>query len=337
MKAIMASCKTLGNKIDLQQPCLITIGFSHFSEKARWALDLTPLQYNEDRHLPALHISRTLSDEVDKLERLHMPGVEVDDSDKFVRRKERTAVPKLMLPKRFSPDIVGSAAVVKDGSRGIIQFVCTTYQKEVDYLYPASLQQKIVEVENYLENQLSLAVTNFAFGNFLLNDSASFGSADNSSTVQYYLDSCANAERVSFVERQLFSLLGHRVFLPLMIKANYINVTATQKAKRDILAAFEYIEEIRSRNGTPSGSKYMFNTVMPTMADISWAAFAAPVLLPKQTNHLFFNKETLRQHTSHTPGGQAYLELSDHLLAKFSGAQAVMQLYAEDRQFRNSI
>jgi len=39
-----------------------TIGISHFCERARWALDLSPLKddYLEDRHLPGLHLSATL-------------------------------------------------------------------------------------------------------------------------------------------------------------------------------------------------------------------------------------------------------------------------------------
>lgn len=34
---------------------LITIGFSHFCEKARWALDRSALVYREDDHVPLLH------------------------------------------------------------------------------------------------------------------------------------------------------------------------------------------------------------------------------------------------------------------------------------------
>lgn len=34
---------------------LITIGFSHFCEKARWALDRTAVEYREEDHVPLLH------------------------------------------------------------------------------------------------------------------------------------------------------------------------------------------------------------------------------------------------------------------------------------------
>lgn len=35
---------------------LITIGFSHYCEKARWALDLSGEPYGEEKHLPIIHI-----------------------------------------------------------------------------------------------------------------------------------------------------------------------------------------------------------------------------------------------------------------------------------------
>jgi glutathione S-transferase len=38
---------------------LITVPFSHYCEKARWALDLAGLSYVEDRHLPMLHWAAT--------------------------------------------------------------------------------------------------------------------------------------------------------------------------------------------------------------------------------------------------------------------------------------
>lgn len=39
---------------------LITIGFSHFCEKARWALDRSELQYREEAHVPLLHWGASL-------------------------------------------------------------------------------------------------------------------------------------------------------------------------------------------------------------------------------------------------------------------------------------
>ncbi|MEZ4340912.1 MAG: hypothetical protein R3B82_30175, partial [Sandaracinaceae bacterium] len=38
---------------------LVTIAFSHYCEKARWALDLRRVPYRERRYLPAMHLLAT--------------------------------------------------------------------------------------------------------------------------------------------------------------------------------------------------------------------------------------------------------------------------------------
>jgi glutathione S-transferase len=43
----------------MNAPRLITIGFSHFCEKARWALDRTEIDYIEDDHVPFFHVRAT--------------------------------------------------------------------------------------------------------------------------------------------------------------------------------------------------------------------------------------------------------------------------------------
>jgi glutathione S-transferase len=41
-------------------PVLITIPHSHYSEKARWALDRLELPYREEVHIPLLHRLATI-------------------------------------------------------------------------------------------------------------------------------------------------------------------------------------------------------------------------------------------------------------------------------------
>jgi glutathione S-transferase len=43
----------------MKRPRLITISFSHYCEKARWALDHARVPYVEESHLPGLHIRST--------------------------------------------------------------------------------------------------------------------------------------------------------------------------------------------------------------------------------------------------------------------------------------
>ncbi len=68
-KSLLGATDAFGNKLDLSKPTLLTIGFSHFSERARWLLDLTSLKYIEDRHLPAFHLARTMSPQIEGLSR----------------------------------------------------------------------------------------------------------------------------------------------------------------------------------------------------------------------------------------------------------------------------
>jgi len=44
----------------MKEARLVTVPFSHFCEKARWALDRTLVPYREEGHLPAFHILATL-------------------------------------------------------------------------------------------------------------------------------------------------------------------------------------------------------------------------------------------------------------------------------------
>ena len=41
-------------------PCLVTIPFSHYCEKARWALERRGIDFVEEAHLPVLHLRATI-------------------------------------------------------------------------------------------------------------------------------------------------------------------------------------------------------------------------------------------------------------------------------------
>lgn len=65
---------------------LVTIGFSHFCEKARWALDRAGLDYVEDDHAPLLHYSQTFRLGVGRLVPvLVTPGGVIRESSAIVR------------------------------------------------------------------------------------------------------------------------------------------------------------------------------------------------------------------------------------------------------------
>lgn len=330
-KGILGATSTFGGSLDYSRPVLITIGFSHFSERARWLLDLTPLKYAEDRHLPAFHLARTLS--VDNLKRVRMPGCNADDTDKMVRRKEKTAVPKLILPVDSLKEDLRSqvpagetVVIVKDGSRGISRFVIANYPSEMGHLVPPELCSQIHELDDNLEKLLAPAVTSFAFGSFLLCDRNSFAD-DNRASRDFFIKSCANTESVPFIQRLLFNVLGSKVIVPTMVKGNSLSAEGTARARKDILTAFDQIEQIRKAHGCQDDSPHIFNTKQPTLADYSLAALAAPLLMPPQLNKLFFDKTEVQRLSSVAPGCAQYLQLHAILLEKYPSARAAIRLY----------
>lgn len=330
-KGILGATSTFGGSLDLSRPVLITIGFSHFSERARWLLDLTPLKYAEDRHLPAFHLARTLA--LDNLKRVRMPGCNADDTDKMVRRKEKTAVPKLIIPVDILKEDLRSQAppgekvvIVKDGSRGISRFVVANYPHEVGYLVPPQLCSQINELDDNLETVLAPAVTSFAFGSFLLCDRNAFVE-DNRASRDFFINSCANTEAVPFIQRFLFNALGSKVIVPTMVKGNSLSAEATARARKDILSSFDQIERIRKAHGCTDESPHIFNTKEPTLADYSFAALAAPLLMPPQLNKLFFDKTEVQRLSSTAPGCAQYLQLHSILLEKYPSARAALRLY----------
>jgi hypothetical protein len=60
LKHLLRLVKVLGPRPDHTKPRFVTVGFSHFCEKARWALDMSGMQYYEEVHCPAMHLSATL-------------------------------------------------------------------------------------------------------------------------------------------------------------------------------------------------------------------------------------------------------------------------------------
>ena len=72
---------------------LITIGFSHFCEKARWALDRTALEYSEDDHVPLFHWRASFgAGGTRTVPVLVTPGRVLKDSNEILRFAEHVVV-----------------------------------------------------------------------------------------------------------------------------------------------------------------------------------------------------------------------------------------------------
>jgi glutathione S-transferase len=129
----------MGSRKSDDLPTLITIPFSHFCEKARWALDRAGVDYTEARHLPP-----------------------------FVRKRVRNAggtgsVPTLSFP-----------GGVRGESKAILKW-CDERTLENQRLYPAdrALMARIEDYTDRLDREYAVAVRRVLFAGFL-DDPAAF-------------------------------------------------------------------------------------------------------------------------------------------------------------------
>lgn len=99
---------------------LITIGFSHYCEKARWALDRTALEYGEEDHVPIFHWRASLGAGAKRtVPALVMPGRVLKESTDILRFADEQLPPE----RRLFPEDAGVRAeveaLVADFDRGL--------------------------------------------------------------------------------------------------------------------------------------------------------------------------------------------------------------------------
>jgi glutathione S-transferase len=201
---------------------LITIPFSHFCEKARWALDRCGIAYEERGHLPLFHYSETL---------------------RFNRQR---TVPLLVDGKtvvRDSTDIIAWADAQRPGT-----------------LIPIAGATDVLQIEDDLDNHFGPATRRWGYFHLLPNRNA-----DHYITVG--------------VPRWEKSLLG--VVRPLAVRmlrrGLKIDEAGVERSRKKIEDTFARVEQIIG-----DGRRYIAGDRF-TVADLTFAALAAPILLP--ANH----------------------------------------------------
>jgi glutathione S-transferase len=135
---------------------LISIGPSHFCEKARWALERAYIAFTEDKHAPGPHISSTRG----------MPG--------------GTSCPKLVVGKGSARVVVGK------GSSEILEYADKKITKEEDRLYPSDPEQRqlVKSWEAKFDNQLGIHVRRYAYSYLLFVPSTYKMLTQGSSTIE---------------------------------------------------------------------------------------------------------------------------------------------------------
>jgi hypothetical protein len=281
IKLLMKCVRPFVPKPDLSKPVLVTVGFSHFCEKARWALDMSPMRssYIEDIHCPAMHFITTVN-------LSGLPRVSCWEADSTfstlinsrhdevtARRKDTSAIPKLLLPaahlqkhlqiklvnsnirKQVDIDSAFKSTVVLDGgSSGIVKLLHSLYPSEMCHMYPdGEVGELAMELEHMLDTEFAPAVTAWCFGNMMLTGKAispTSGTAEtNTKMVKAFVEFATKGD-IPLIEKLLFRTFGKNTIRPVMIKANNVGAAEAVQAVRDIHRIFRRMDALLELNNS---------------------------------------------------------------------------------------
>jgi hypothetical protein len=362
VKNAMKGLKLFYPKPNLKKPRLVTIGLSHYSEKSRWALDISPLKndYYEEMHCPAMHLTTTLI-ELNRVPRVQtwakdstfQQELDSRHSPKIAKSKDLTGVPKLVLPNSYLEQYNitqggnnGPIAVVAGGSAGIVRLLADIYPNEIGYLYPkGSVEEETIRIEKLLDYQLGPAATSWSFGNIILTgnkfvsdastspDGAKIAPDLNQKSLDFMFSNITKSD-IPTIERVLFRWFGKQA-APLMTKFNNISVKAREEARIQIEEVFLHMDKLLEKNN-PSCSvdhSFLLGTEQLTAADIALSSLALPVLMPLKAKPFFTTREDFAACGAgqNAPGCTHMVELANNLIAKHISARYAIELYDHHR------
>lgn len=201
---------------------LITIPFSHYCEKARWALDRCGIAYEEEGHLPVFHYLAT-------------------------RRAGG---------KRTVPVLVDGDTVVPDST----DIIAWADAKRPATLIPIAGAREVLDIEDDLDNHFGPATRRWAYYHLLPNHDAD----------RYITAGVPRWERTLLKVTRPIAVS----YLKRGLKIDDAGVERSRKKIEDTLARVEQI--------IGDGRRYIAGDRF-TVADLTFAALAAPIMLP--ANH----------------------------------------------------
>jgi len=202
---------------------LITIPFSHYCEKARWALEVAGIAFEEEGHLPMFHYQATL------------------------RAGAGRTVPALIHDGKVIPDstpIVAYADGLRPGS-----------------LYPTdpARRDEALAVEDELDRHLGPATRRWSYFHLL----------DRKDLDQVILQDVPRWEAIAFKA-------ARPVALALIKRGLKVDAAGAERSRAKIDEAFS---AVGAQLG--DGRRYLIGDHF-TVADLTFASLAAPILLPAQ-------------------------------------------------------
>jgi glutathione S-transferase len=239
---------------------LITIPFSHFCEKARWALDHCGVAYEEDGHLPVFHYVAT-----------YRAG-----------------------GKRTVPVLVDGDTIVRDST----DIIAWADAKRPGALIPIAGTTDVLAIEDDLDNQFGPATRRWAYYHLLPNRDADRFITAGVPRWEKSLLAISRPLAASYLRRGL-----------------KIDDAGVERSRKKIEATFARVEQILG-----DGRRFIAGERF-TVADLTFAALAAPVLLPPNHPKMSFGLELF---------GAAAREQIEAWRARPAGRFA-LRLYADHR------
>jgi hypothetical protein len=239
----------------------------------------------------------------------------------------------------------------------------------------SAIARDVAALEDTLVEQFAPAVTQWSFGSFLLTGHAYWPSKEagisaakrdvgkyNQGSANYFVDAICRDSTVPIVERLLFRMLGTRIIVPLMIESNNITAARRDEALTNIRRVLAQIDQLlidpsRPEKPLPPSTSnsylhsttspfenekdlprgFLFGTARPTSADITFASFCLPLLLPEETRGLFPSMKDLqaflekarvhRDSDASFAGIVRFTETAQQLLEEHRSARYALALY----------
>lgn len=320
---------------------LITVGYSHYCEKARFALSLSSIheRFQEEQHLPAFHVPftfdlRNMQRYPQTPQRYHaydyLNETTKSKTKEKLSSKELTGVPKMSVNISFKDtknesdntvndtknddevdniskdnnvNCVQASVVIANGSDGIMKYLYH-HDDACKHFYPDNIKEEVEKLESYLNTELGVAATDWAFSKMLI--TSSNPPVRNEKSLDFFLNKLTNNKKNSFLETTLFKIFGKSTFIPLMIDSNGVSEERGKLAKEKIIEVFDKIDVLLSERDNMSAGMsihyeddktvhhnhkskltHLFGTLQPTAADITLVTLAAPILLLDATKENF--------------------------------------------------
>ncbi len=200
---------------------LITIPFSHYCEKARWALDRAGVSYEEDGHLPMFHYLATY------------------------RNGGKRTVPVLVAD--------GGKTIVRDSS----DIIAWADKHRPGSLIPIAGGEDALAIEDDLDNHFGPATRRWGY---------------------YYLLPNRETDKIITAgvpgwERTLLKI-SRPLAVSFLKRGLKIDAAGVERSRAKIESTFERVGEILG-----DGRRFLAGDRF-TVADLTFAALAAPILLP---------------------------------------------------------